>query len=168
MDIELERIFHINVNVTDMDRSVSFYKDLGFKVLYDFRLDEETVRTTCEAFGAKANPHRGVFMTLGDSPTATILDLVQWFNPPTGGQVYSSLTNVGIPRLAFHAKNPLEVAKELQRRGIELLGPIGRGTPPNGDVGQSVVFAFRDPDGNVLEILGGVEYMARPSVTRQM
>lgn len=163
MDIKLGRIFHVNINVSDMDRSIKFYEGLGFKVLYDFQLDEQTIRTTCEAFGAKPNPYRGVFMSLGDTPTATILDLVQWFDPPTGGQVYQSLTDVGMPRLAFHVDNPLEVAEELERRGIALLGPIGRGNPPGGG-SQSIVFAFRDPDGNVLEILGGVDYMARPAV----
>mgnify|MGYP006077481355 CR=1 FL=1 len=162
MDINLGRIFHININVVDIDRSVSFYEGLGFKKLYDFELDPETVRQTCAAFGSPPNPHRGVFMSLGDTPTATILDLVQWYDPPTGGQVYPTLTNVGIPRMAFHVDNPMEVYEELMRRGTEFLGPIGGGSPPGGAPNQAVVFAFRDPDGNVLEVLSGVDYMARP------
>ena len=161
MDISLGRIFHININVADMDRSVRFYESLGFRILFDFKLDDETVRQTCAAFGGMPNPHRGVFMTLGDTPTATILDLVQWFDPPTGGSVYPTLTDVGIPRIAFHVDNPFEIAEELQRRGIELLGPIGRGHPPEGSADQAIVFAFRDPDGNVLEVLSGVDFMAR-------
>lgn len=162
MPLHLGRIFHININVTDMDRSVAFYESLGFRVCYDFELDDQTMRTTCAALGGAPNPHRGVFMTLGDSPTATIIDLVQWYDPPTGGHVYPTLTDVGMPRLAFHVDNPMEVYEELKARGIEFLGPVGYGTPPGEGDNRSVVFGFRDPDGNVLEVLGGVEYMARP------
>jgi catechol 2,3-dioxygenase-like lactoylglutathione lyase family enzyme len=125
MALHLGRIFHININVTDMDRSVAFYESLGFRVCYDF-------------------------------------DLVQWYDPPTGGQVYPTLTDVGMPRLAFHVDDPMEVYEELKARGTEFLGPVGYGTPPGEGENRSVVFAFRDPDGNVLEVLGGVEYMARP------
>lgn len=31
----IKSIFHVNVNVTDFDRSLAFYKMLGFKVVLD-------------------------------------------------------------------------------------------------------------------------------------
>jgi hypothetical protein len=86
-------------------------------VLHQFENDDETARSTCAAFGMPPNSHRTTFMTLGDTPTATILDLTQWCNPPPVGDVYSSLSNVGIARIAFSVDNPLEVYEELGRRG---------------------------------------------------
>ena len=96
-------------------------------------------------------------MRLGDDPAATILDLVQWLDPDTAGKPYEKGYNVGITRICFHVDNPEEVYKELKSRGAEFLGPKGYGKPPGG--GRSTVFAWRDPDGNVLEIVGGMKHM---------
>ena len=77
MQLDFGRIFHFALNVSDMDRSVEYYKGLGFKVRQDFVLDEETTAAACEAFGSKPHRHRGVWLQLGDDPRATVLDLAK-------------------------------------------------------------------------------------------
>ncbi|MGE3747190.1 MAG: VOC family protein [Sphingomonadaceae bacterium] len=157
--MNLNRIYHMNINVTDLDRSIGFYEKLGFKTLVRFELDEETTRATCAAFGAAPNRCRAAFLRLGDDPAAPCLDLVEWLTEPTQGQPYPEANHTGIYRIAFHVDDPDAILAELEELGIPLMGPVGHGNPPGG--GRSTVFAFRDPDGTVLEILSGVEHMVR-------
>ena len=38
----LQRLFHVNVCVRDMERSIRFYQSLGFTKVDDFTLDDPT------------------------------------------------------------------------------------------------------------------------------
>ena len=93
----LQRLFHVNVCVRDMERSIRFYQSLGFAKVDDFTLDDPSVG---DALGIKAKKLRGVFMRLGNDQNAPVLDLVQFIDPPTQGQPYPTLNNVGICRIA--------------------------------------------------------------------
>jgi glyoxylase I family protein len=157
--MDVNRIYHINLNVTDLDRSIAFYERLGFKVLAKFILDEETTRTTCAAFGEMPNECRAAFLRLGDNPQAPCLDLVQWTTSPTSGQPYPNANHCGIYRIAFHVDDPSALRAEIEATGIKLLGPVRHGNPPGG--GRSTVFAFKDPDGIVLEMLSGIQHMVQ-------
>src|ERR1700723_241215 len=75
----LQRLFHVNICVTNMERSIRFYQDLGFSKVNDFTLDDSSVG---DALGLKAKKLRGVFMRLGDDPSSPVLDLVQFIDPP--------------------------------------------------------------------------------------
>lgn len=157
--MNLNRMYHVNINVTDLDRSIAFYEKLGFKTLVRFELDEETTRNTCAAFGAEPNRCRAAFLRLGDDPASPCLDLVEWLSEPTQGEPYAAPNNAGLYRIAFHVDDADAILAELEQLGIPLMGPVGYGNPPGG--GRSTVFAFRDPDGTVLEVLSGVEHMVR-------
>ena len=63
----LQKLFHVNICVRDMERSIRFYQDLGFTKVNDFTLDDPSVG---DALGLKAKKLRGVFMRLGDDPSA--------------------------------------------------------------------------------------------------
>ena len=73
----LQRLFHVNICVTDMERSIRFYQDLGFTKVNDFTLDDSTVG---DALGLKAKKLRGVFMRLGNDANAPVLDLVEFID----------------------------------------------------------------------------------------
>ena len=75
------RFFHVNVCVRDMERSIRFYEDLGFKKAQDFILGGGKPNIG-EALGVEVKKPRGVFMRLGDDPHAPVLDLVQFLDPP--------------------------------------------------------------------------------------
>ncbi|MGH7916548.1 MAG: VOC family protein, partial [Candidatus Binataceae bacterium] len=94
----LQKLFHVNICVRDMERSIRFYQDLGFNKVSDFTLDDPDVG---DALGLKAKKLRGVFMRLGNDAGAPVLDLVQFIEPPTQGTPYPTLNNVGICRIAF-------------------------------------------------------------------
>ena len=59
----LQRLFHVNICVRDMDRSVGFYEDVGFTKVNDFILDDPNLGP---GLGVEMKKLRGVFMRVGD------------------------------------------------------------------------------------------------------
>jgi glyoxylase I family protein len=60
----IESIFHINVNVTNFERSLEFYKLLGFKIIND--LKEVGHAKLDEGLRMQNGRGRAVLMILGD------------------------------------------------------------------------------------------------------
>jgi catechol 2,3-dioxygenase-like lactoylglutathione lyase family enzyme len=147
----LERLFHVNICVRDMERSIKFYQDLGFKKVNDFTMDNPSVG---DALGLKARKLRGVFMRLGDDPNSPVLDLVQFIDPPPQGEPYSSLNNIGICRIAFTVNNIDKTYEELKAKNVQFVAPLHKVDGPGG--AKVGVVCFKDPDGTVLELLSGM------------
>jgi len=153
--MNLGRVYHVNINVSNLDRSVEFYKRLGFEVVMTFDTsDEKTLQNICGAFGETPNAFRAAFMRLGNKPGAAIIDLVQWITRPTKGKPVQEFNHAGLFRVSFHVDNPDEVLADLEANHIPLLGPVGYGDVEGR---EARIFAFRDPDGTVLEVLSGME-----------
>lgn len=147
----LQRLFHVNVCVRDMERSIRFYQDLGFNKVNDFTLDDPSVG---DALGVKAKKLRGVFMRLGNDANAPVLDLVQFIDPPTQGKPYPTLNNVGICRIAFTVDDIDKTYEDLKAKGIEFVAPLKKIAGPGG--AKIGVVCFKDPDGTVLELMSGM------------
>lgn len=147
----LQKLFHVNICVRDMERSVSFYSGLGFKKVNDFTLDDPSVG---DALGLKAKKLRGVFMRLGDDANAPVLDLVQFIDPPTQGQPYPTLNNVGICRIAFTVDDIDKTYEELKAKKVEFVAPLKKIDGPGG--AKIGVVCFKDPDGTILELISGM------------
>lgn len=147
----LQKLFHVNVCVTDMERSISFYEKLGFNKVNDFVLDDPSVG---DALGLKAKKLRGVFMRLGDDENVPVLDLVQFIDPPTQGKPYPTLNNVGICRIAFTVDDIDKTYADLQEMKVDFLAPLKKIKGPDGaTIG---VVCFKDPDGTILELISGM------------
>ena len=147
----LQRLFHVNICVRDMERSIQFYQGLGFKKVNDFTMDDPKVG---DALGLKAKKLRGVFMRLGDDSNAPVLDLVQFVDPPTQGQPYPTLNNVGICRIAFTVDDIDKTYEELKAKKVQFVAPLYKVDGPGG--AKIGVVCFKDPDGTVLELISGM------------
>jgi catechol 2,3-dioxygenase-like lactoylglutathione lyase family enzyme len=134
-----------------MERSIQFYQGLGFKKVNDFTMDDPSVG---EALGLKAKKLRGVFMRLGDDANAPVLDLVQFIDPPTQGQPYPTLNNVGICRIAFTVDDIDKTYEELKAKKVDFVAPLKKVDGPGG--AKIGVVCFKDPDGTILELLSGM------------
>ncbi len=147
----LQRIFHVNICVRDMERSIGFYEELGFKKVNDFTLEDPSVG---EALGLDARKLRGVFMRLGDDANAPVLDLVQFIDPPPQGEPYPTLNHIGICRIAFSVDDIDKTYERLQEMKVQFVAPLKKiAGVGEGTVG---VVCFKDPDGTVLELLSGM------------
>ena len=122
--IKLKKIGHINMKVTDPERSKAFYRDvLGFTI------SEEDPQ------------HGGVFMTLGDDFHTLDLSTV-----PAGAPL-PDRSHLGVSHVAFQVGSyqALKEAYEtLQKHGVQ----IDHATD---HMNQRSLY-FADPDGNRLEI----------------
>ena len=147
------RFFHININVTDLDRSLRFYALFGFKPVIRTSMDKETKRKTAEAFGqpelADAESEFAL-VRIGDDPHSTCLDLVEWRGQPTHGTPYADSNHAGLYRFLIHVEDAEAVLAAVKKAGHKLLGAVLRS-------GKITMFNTLDPDGIVVEIAGGLD-----------
>ena len=143
----LQRLFHLAVNSTDLDRSVAFYTRLGFQVVADRTVQNEKVK---EAFAVPSGNLRFVHLRLGDDANATLLDIVQWFEPDTAPSTGAPQQHQrGITRFAVLTEDTDRVYRELSADGVEFLTKPTTVMTPEG--GWKVCLAV-DPDGVIVQI----------------
>ena len=140
----IEGIFHVNVNCSNLERSLAFYKMLGFRVVLDMpggggaKLDK--------GLGLVDGRGRGALMVLGDDKRATRLDLIEWLNPKTE-EPYPHLAHMGICRMALRTPNVPKVYEELKAKGVEFF------SEPQVFEGGVAFVCFKDPDGTIIELI---------------
>ncbi len=158
------QIFHINVNCSNLERSLEFYTAIGFKELLDF--NKKTNALATKKIDEKKGPvepglgpalglpeesrGRARLLVLGDDPRATRLDLIEWIEPKAKGQPYPHLAHLGIARICFKVKDARQAYEELKARGVE---PFTE--PHETGLGgtRQTFFCCTDPDGTVLEFM---------------
>jgi catechol 2,3-dioxygenase-like lactoylglutathione lyase family enzyme len=145
----IERIFHFNINCTDIERSLKFYQLLGFKVILDFR-DGMASQEMADAFGMKTADLKGVHIRIGDGADATRIDLLEFVDPPPSGQTYPNLGHTGIARMCLKSTNIAQDYRDLLAKGIKFI------SEPKKLPGTEVsIVCFKDPDGTFVELLQG-------------
>jgi glyoxylase I family protein len=144
----IREIIHLNINVTDIDRSIAFYESLGFKVIHVFG-DAETDDVK-EGMSFQGGRCRGVVLSLGDHPRSwTKIELIQWLSPPVEPAEGASQVTSGVSRIALRTKNLQGFVAELEARGVVFETP-----PQEIDIVGAKRFALlRDPDDVLLELI---------------
>ena len=143
----IERMYHTVVNATDLDKSVAFYKALGFEVLND-RRDIKWPDFVAGVFGLKRAQGRGVLMNLPSDPSGPMMDILEWTEPKS---VPIPVDGHSVPRIiAFRVKNVRAAYEDLKSRGI----PVTElAEPQPKDLGVVGVCCARDPDGTLIELI---------------
>lgn len=144
-------IVHLNLNVSDVARSLAFYRKLGFEVLHVFGDGPQGTGESLEegmAFGG--GRCRGAVITLGDHPRCwTKLELIEWIDPPPEPREPGAPHALGVSRIALRCKGLHALVERLEAEGIAFETP-----PQATDVAGAKGFAlFRDPDGVLLELI---------------
>lgn len=144
----LNRLFHIAINSRNLDRSLEFYQRLGFTVLADRLVDNDLVKT---AFLVPTGDFRFAHLRLGDDEQATVLDIVEWFNPATAdsGDVPVSQHQSGLTRFSVLTDDTQRVYDELSAAGVEFLTKPESVLTPEG--GWKVCL-IKDPDNVVVQV----------------
>ena len=79
----IKSVFHLNINVTNFERSLEFYKMVGFKVVLD--IGEGPNKANDKGLNIPNSRARAALLALSDDPRATRIDLIEWKQPPTAG-----------------------------------------------------------------------------------
>lgn len=135
---------YVNVNCSDLDRSLAFYLGLGFRV--DQLFPEALYPRVATGYQVGEHKLRGALLSLGEGQV-TQLDLVEWIEPRIP-PASAALTRPGFQRLALATTDfPGDYAR-LKTMGVEFLSE-----PMTHDDGAPLFVCFKDPDGNVLELV---------------
>lgn len=129
---------HIAITVVDMARSVKFYRDvMGFAVM------------------GRVQPREGFTIVCVDIGNDAFLEL---FHFASGSRPLGNFENsdVGLKHLAFKVDDVDSVVTKLKQHNVEFTVE-----PTNASGGIRVAF-FKDPDGNILEVIQGSFNNLRP------
>lgn len=147
--MKLEWMNHTGFVVSDMERSLGFYRDLlGLKV------ETDGVREGAEISKVVGYPDakiRAVYLGAGDMRHS--VELIEYINPP--GKKISPVerNDVGATHLGIIVDDLDGVYQELSAKGVEFVGPPV--TRPDRTLYARKVVYLQDPDGNWLEFLSG-------------
>ena len=145
----IKSIFHININVTDFERSLAFYKMVGFKVVLN--IGEGANPANDKGLDIPNSVARAALLALGDDPRATRIDMIEWKQPQTEGSPYAHLYHTGASRIALFTTGIDEEYERLKGEGVEFVSEPIMMHFPNGS--GSKFFCFKDPDGTFLELI---------------
>jgi len=145
--MEATGVSHIAICVRDMEKSLTFYRDiLKMRVVLD-QVQDTTKGGLPHVYGHARKTRRTVHVRSGEDNT--IPSLVITTHPgeeADGGPI--KLDQVGISHVSFSVKDLNGLVAELQASGVELAAPLEAFTNAQGIV--SSIFAY-DPDGILVQ-----------------
>ena len=144
----VKRIFHVNINCTDLERSLAFYEQLGFS---NWPQTEDTTsgKNLSEAMNIPGINLKGRMFQLGDESGTCLLDLLEWVSPSSDERPVERLDKPGIARVCLESTDIWQDYETLKANGVKFYSEPKHVYDDN--TGPQVVF-FEDPDGTVLEL----------------
>ncbi|MDO9443192.1 MAG: VOC family protein [Beijerinckiaceae bacterium] len=140
-------LYHININVSNLERSRAFYELLGFHVVDEFAQAGEA--DLDRGLGYAYTDCRAIFMAIGRNKFETVLDIVEW-NVPKSEPKENRLHDIGAPRIALRVKNVDRVVTLLEAQGVKFIAETQLLT----FLKRKARFACcKDPDGMVIEFV---------------
>ena len=134
---------HTGIVVSDMDKSLHFYRDLlGLEVWADFRDDSEYVQSVTEEPGAN------IWMIKLKAPDGASVELLQYLSDPAQVPPPTRSCSVGCNHVAFAVDDIHAMHGKLRSEGIRFH------TPPalSPDGGAKATYC-RDPEGVIVELV---------------
>ncbi len=145
----IEGVFHFNINVSNLDRSIDFYQRVGFVLVSQ----QEFAAPAGTEVGMRLTGGRGrqAVMRIGNDAATPVLDMIEWQEPAAPGAPYETLAHLGIARIALRTTGLRETYTKLREDGIEFWSEPQEF--PGGGGGKVVYVCFPDPDGTMLELI---------------
>lgn len=144
------RFFHVNVNCSDLERSLVFYRDLvGLK---------PTVRTRPErpqpggAFGLD-EVQWDAWILSGDAPDGVVLDLLEWQVPLPAGSPPATVTELGFARLCILTDDLSGLHRCLTEAGHDVWSPPAWVNLGAKGMAAPELFVCSDPDGTPVQFV---------------
>lgn len=138
----IERMDHINIVVSNLERSKEFFGLLGFLEGIRSELDGVFMEQVTGIRGA-----RGRFVAMHHPGSGVSVELLQFDASPPPAADLGLADRIGFRHLAFAVTDIEATVRRLQDSGIEFLSPIQTWEK----TGKKLVY-FRGPDGILLEL----------------
>ena len=148
--LHISGLVHVNINVSDFDRSRIFYEALGFRLIW--RVPPTNSEAVAAAVGMPPYRVKGGLMTLDGAEHPLVIDLLQWESPHDDAPPYPHLYHQGLARLALATTDMDADLATLESMGVDLVGPPARVEVDGVATGGRFV-CFKDPDGTILELV---------------
>jgi glyoxylase I family protein len=144
-------ISHIAICVRDLDRSLSFYRDiLGMRVASD-RIQDTSTGGLPHVYKHSRKTRRQVRLMYGHGDTSPTLTMTSHpGETPDGDPI--KLDQIGISHLSFSVPDVKALAEELLSKGVQTAGPLEARTDAQGNLSNFYVY---DPDGILIQFDGG-------------
>jgi catechol 2,3-dioxygenase-like lactoylglutathione lyase family enzyme len=147
----IRAVDHINIVVTDLERSVRFYTELlGFRKTREANLEGEWIDRIVGLRGVKA---RAVFIVAPAGEPR--IELLAYETPAGEAFAENSRANtIGLRHIAFRVDDMVATVGRLRAAGVTVFSDPVR--VPTGvvqhDAGDKTLVYFLDPDGVILEL----------------
>ncbi|MFX1456603.1 MAG: VOC family protein [Promethearchaeota archaeon] len=152
-------IVHINVVCSDLEKSKEFYCDLLGGHMVGGRMWQAESEGVGTGLGlGETAEWKAYLIRFSHDKRATVIDLLQWINPPSTGKPYEKLNNVGMPRMALGVDDVDKTYNELKEKGVKFISPpqyvdLVPNMPGQGLI--RIVTCF-DPDGTAIEFVQNI------------
>tara|TARA_A100001037_G_scaffold305895_1_gene347939 strand:+ start:1053 stop:2177 length:1125 start_codon:yes stop_codon:yes gene_type:complete len=145
----IDRLGAITINVSDYQRSASWYKMLGYALTEKLDSTESLEVAKAMGFDQPFEIIGGLFTHTQDGSQ---LKIIEWLSPRDNTPPYGiPINHIGIHRIAFSTSDIEADVEMLKQNGVTMISPI---TPCcSGDDSWGGIVAFYDPDGTVIELV---------------
>jgi glyoxylase I family protein len=147
-------ISHVAIGVSNMNRSLHFYRDLlGLRVVHDNPGETTGGMPALFRDPQRGQQRRGVYLRWEDGPHTAFLVLSEHPGPASGEAI--KLDQVGIHHFSFWVEDLEAVYERVKAAGVPILLPptVGDtgalGEPPGGKMLSTL---FQDPDGIIVQL----------------
>lgn len=151
MALDILSIVHCNVNCSNLERSLAFYRD--FVGLQPTAHTHPPLQDGTE-FGMPGEVQWDAWMMAdGRGPQGTVIDLLEWKQPRPEGTPYQAANHLGMFRICLLAPDVTALHQRALALGIPCLSPPVE-VPIRSEHAESVRALFtRDPDGTLVEFI---------------
>jgi len=139
----IQRLTHIGIGVTDLDRSLHYYRDLlGFTEEHALRVEGEPTDTLLRLRGTKLH---AVYL----SRDGVRIELLHFESPPAPAKSPRVMNEPGLTHLSFRVADLQAVLTTLREAGERVLEETVLDFPQF----QSAAAFVADPDGQLIELV---------------
>ena len=136
---------HMSFTVSDLNVSISFYKDiLGLKLI--------DVADRDSIFSEKVTGIKGAILKIAYLKASNCaVELIQYISPP-GQRIDTTTNNIGSAHVCFIVSDFKKNIKNLELHSVEFASKDNCIVPAGPNKGRGVAY-FHDPDGNTIEFI---------------
>lgn len=147
----LGKVLHIGLTVTDLEKSIKFYRDvLGLKLYGKIVMQG---KETDDLFGVENLKVNVAYLNGSKNADCPPIELLEFSNIKPKNEEDAALNKVSISEVCFSVNNIDETYERLKSKGVEFLSEPKFFDFTNQGFGKSKAVYFKDPDGIILELI---------------